>query len=67
MLDAFSLLDIKAYKAPMVSNLFDERSQHEDDPSLNDVRYRSLVESLMCISSRTKPDIASAIYILAQY
>ena len=66
-LEEFRIQDVNIRKTPAQINLYDELSNHKNDPVIDKTEYRKLIGTLQFIALRTRPDIATAVGILSQY
>ncbi len=59
--------DANVSHTPMASNFYDELNANTTQKVINNTQYRSIIGSLLFLSTRTRPDICTAVGILSQY
>eukprot|EP00171_Calliarthron_tuberculosum_P001098 IDg1098t1 len=67
ILNEYGLINITAYDTPMIASFYADLDAHGDEEVISQEPYRSMIGSLMFLSNRTRPDISTAVGILAQY
>ena len=66
LLNKFGMLDSKAMKTPMETNLLKLKEATEDSESVDPTLYRQIIGSLMYLVN-TRPDICYAVNVLSQF
>ena len=67
ILTAYGLENIRAYNTPMASSFYEELHKCQDQPVEGISEYESMIGALIYLSSRTRPDISTAVGILSRY
>lgn len=67
MLSDYGLESIRTYSTPMIASFYEEFFGHEGQPIEGKEDYESMIGALIYLSSRTRPDIATAVGILSTY
>ena len=65
--ERYRLTSAKNVYTPMSPSFYGDARANEHDPSINNTDYRHIIGSLLYISTRSRPDIATAVGILAQH
>lgn len=67
LLELFDLGGVRTYDTPMSATFYDDVINADITDTADTELYRNMIGSLTHLASKTRPDIAAAVNILAQY
>ena len=67
MLSDYGLENIRTFNTPMSSSFYEELERNKDQAIEEVTQYESMIGSLLYLSTRSRPDISTAVGILSRY
>lgn len=67
ILEEYGLEGVREYITPMTKNFYEELKESSADELVKEDNYANMIGALMYLANKTRPDISTAVGILAQY